>query len=283
VDVLLLHHAPASSACWAELLPELAARGLDGWALDLPGYGGSDAPDRPVDGPGPDLDWYADRVAEAAGGLVGVGRPVVLVGRQTGAAVAAAVAVRHPALVRGLVLWGYPDFDEPLRGALADEVTPELGVDLEPAHRFVADLRRHDRRADPSQPGSDGYVRRALADFLGAGLAQHWAHNAVGRADLGALVGAVQQPALVIYDRARSDLAAQQAATVRTVGRLPRGEWVDLAGVASSLDAGRAGALAGVVAQFVARLAGRPPDPPPAADANPVHGSHRLVQSRRTT
>lgn len=250
VDVVLLHHAPASSACWAQLLPELARRGRTAWAVDLPGYGGSDPPDCPIDGVGPELESYAELVAAV---LATAPRPVALVGRQTGAAVAAALAVRHPDRVAALVLWGYPDFDEPLRSALATERTSELGADLVPLHQFVTELRSHDRNATIDAPGADPYVRRAIADYLVAGVAQHWAHNAIGRADLGALAAAIEQPTLLVYDRARADLPQQQYAAQRTFARLRYGELCDLSGVASSLDIGSAGALAEVIVRFATR------------------------------
>jgi pimeloyl-ACP methyl ester carboxylesterase len=257
--VVLLHHAPSSSVCWTEVLPEFAIRGRCAWAIDLPGYGGSDRADRPVTGPGPELAWYADRMAEV---IATTGRPAVLVGRQTGAAVAAAVAVRRPELASSLVLWGYPDFGEPLRSVLAAEQTPELGPDLTPAHQFASDLRSHDRRAMAGAAGADGYVRQALADHLRAGPAQHWAHNAVARADLGRLARAVQHHTLVIYDLARTDLPAQQAATGRVLGNLRHGELLDLPGVSSSLEAGRAGPFADAVLGFAARVPRREPTPP---------------------
>jgi pimeloyl-ACP methyl ester carboxylesterase len=50
----MLHHAPSSSACWEHLLSELPLVGLQGLAIDLPGFGGSVPPPRP-----PDLTWYA--------------------------------------------------------------------------------------------------------------------------------------------------------------------------------------------------------------------------------
>jgi pimeloyl-ACP methyl ester carboxylesterase len=239
--VLLLHHAPSSSATWDPLLPHLAAEGLAAVAVDLPGYGGSDGPATP-----PDLDWYADRVAALLTGEPVV-RPWVVVGRQTGAAVAAALAVRHPHLVGGLVLWGYPLFEADLMTRLATEVTGPLDPDLSPPRAFLADLRHHDPLAC-----DDDYDRAALAEYLGAGRHQHWAHNALGRSDPEALLRRVGQPTVLVYDLLRTDLPAQLTAARAAAAVVPGAPLVDLPGVSSSLAPTAVRPFAALVAGFAA-------------------------------
>ena len=79
----------------ADLLPALT--GLDGLAVDLPGFGAS---------PPPATAWgsadYADALAPA------ITAPVVVVGHSLGGRVALQLAARHPALVSRLVLTGTP-------------------------------------------------------------------------------------------------------------------------------------------------------------------------------
>lgn len=65
-------------------------------AVDLPGHGESDPP------PGVSVEEYAAVVAEFLFALEC--GPVVVIGHSLGGAVAIALAARHPALVRGLVL-----------------------------------------------------------------------------------------------------------------------------------------------------------------------------------
>ncbi|HEX3792502.1 MAG TPA: alpha/beta hydrolase [Pseudonocardiaceae bacterium] len=237
--VALLHHAPASAAVWDPLLPPLAERGLAAVAVDLPGYGGSDRP-----AAAPDLSWYADRIADFLD-LEAPGEPWLVVGRQTGAAVAAAVAVRRPRLVRGLMLWGYPVFEPALMTRLATETTDPLTEELSSIRHWLADLHRVDRLA-----GSDDYVRAALADHLAAGSEQHWAHNALGRADPEALLRLVEQPIVLVYDLTRTDLPAQLAAVSRARTIVPRATFVDIAGVSSSLAPDAVPVLAELVARF---------------------------------
>ena len=69
-------------------------------ALDLPGYGNSDAPCTK-----PDMAGYADAIIDA----VGEGQ-VDLFGYHTGVYVAAELALRHPARVRQMVWMGVPYF-----------------------------------------------------------------------------------------------------------------------------------------------------------------------------
>lgn len=237
--VLLLHHAPSSSATWDTLLPHLAGAGLRAVAVDLPGYGGSDRPSRQ-----PDLGWYADQVAAVLGGL---GGSWTVVGRQTGAEVAAALAVRHPHLVGGLVLWGYPLFGPDLMTQLATEVTDDLDDELTSPRAFLADLRRHDPLA-----GHDSYDRATLAEYLSAGRHQHWAHNAVGRSDAEALLRRVRQPTVLVYDMSRTDLPGQLAAARAAALVLPAAPLVDMPGVASSLAPTATPAFADLVARFAA-------------------------------
>jgi pimeloyl-ACP methyl ester carboxylesterase len=90
--VLALHGWARTHADFAETL-----RGLDGLALDLPGFGAS---------PPPPAAWggaeYAAAVAEV------LTAPVVVVGHSFGGRVAVHLAASRPDLVRALVLTGVP-------------------------------------------------------------------------------------------------------------------------------------------------------------------------------
>jgi pimeloyl-ACP methyl ester carboxylesterase len=90
----------------ASWMADLAERGIEAWAVDLPGFGGSDRPD---DSPA------ATRAAAAAPAIAafleGVrdeahGRSLHLVGWSFGAIVAGRVAAAAPELLDGLVLLG---------------------------------------------------------------------------------------------------------------------------------------------------------------------------------
>jgi branched-chain amino acid transport system permease protein len=94
LEVVLVHGNTGSSR-WFERVMDL--RGCKTVALDMPNFGRSSAL------PGePDIDRYADAVAAFLG--VRKIEKTIVVGHSLGGAVAISLAVRHPKLLRGLVL-----------------------------------------------------------------------------------------------------------------------------------------------------------------------------------
>ena len=75
--------------------------GVDAVAFDLPGFGATPAPEKPMGAAG-----YAD-VVESAIGELGEG-PFVVVGHSFGGRIGTVLAARRPDLVRALVLTGVP-------------------------------------------------------------------------------------------------------------------------------------------------------------------------------
>ena len=169
--VVLLHGLASSIYTWKDVLPALAER-HDVVALDLPGFGGSDIPDRPS------IELY---VRAVAGAMDRLGLPrASIAGNSLGGAVAVAVAAAHPERVDRLVLvdaagynfrpedrpgvlravaWG----PEPLIGVAPLRALVELGlrqvfhddglVTPQRVAEYLAPLRR---------PGAARYVRRLL-------------------------------------------------------------------------------------------------------------------------
>jgi pimeloyl-ACP methyl ester carboxylesterase len=95
--VVLLHAGPADRGMWTELLPELAAAGYRGIAMDLPGFGEAEITPDSVD---------HEAVLETMDAL-GVDR-AVLVGNSLGGDVALRVAAVAPERIMGLVLVSTP-------------------------------------------------------------------------------------------------------------------------------------------------------------------------------
>jgi pimeloyl-ACP methyl ester carboxylesterase len=93
--VVLLHGLGGAAANWVEVGSRLAHRHRV-VALDLPGHGGSPR----LAGAG--IAGFADAVAKAIGAAGAA--PALLAGHSFGGHIAVAVAVRHPRLVRGLLL-----------------------------------------------------------------------------------------------------------------------------------------------------------------------------------
>ena len=101
---LYVHGLGGASTNWTDLAGLLAVR-FDGWALDLPGFGGSAPPRRPrysIRGHMRAVVDVLEHVRDAPG--EGAGRPVHLVGNSLGGLVSVLVASRRPDLVASLTL-----------------------------------------------------------------------------------------------------------------------------------------------------------------------------------
>jgi pimeloyl-ACP methyl ester carboxylesterase len=101
IQIIWLHGWARRGQDFAEAASVLALRGVASVAVDLPGFGASTAPE--IAG---GARHYADLVLPALR-EIGEG-PFVLVGHSFGGTVACVVALRHPELVRSLVLTGAP-------------------------------------------------------------------------------------------------------------------------------------------------------------------------------
>ncbi|MEU0108440.1 alpha/beta hydrolase [Streptomyces sp. NPDC006251] len=108
-SVVCVHGAGVSSREFQPFI-EVLGRRRDAWTVDLPGFGASGGPPRPLG-----LRALADAVAEW---LTAVGlEQAVLLGGSFGCQVAVEAAVRHPDRITGLVLVG-PTVDPAARGFL---------------------------------------------------------------------------------------------------------------------------------------------------------------------
>jgi pimeloyl-ACP methyl ester carboxylesterase len=160
--MFLIHGFAASNLVWSKVFLELAATGFRVIAPDLPGYGYSGKPRH--------LDYTIASQAKMVFSLVsqlGINR-AVLVGSSYGAAIAATMALDHPALVEKLVLVGAVTNNRPTRYLLMRLFSsPIIGDILSPLvvgsrrllrlrmkrvydkHSWVLDERRVDARHLP--------------------------------------------------------------------------------------------------------------------------------------
>ncbi len=113
--MVLLHQAPLNAHQFDAVFAPLAARGLRGIAIDLPGYGQSDPPD------------FVPTIADYAGAVpavldhLGLESADVL-GHHTGALVATEVALAHPDRVDRLILNGPLPLEDAERASFMRDV-----------------------------------------------------------------------------------------------------------------------------------------------------------------
>lgn len=209
--LVCLHGAPYSSRTFLSLLPEIGTdRSV--YAVDLPGYGDSDAPSWP-----PTLSDYATAIVDLLDGLRL--REVDVLGVHAGAAIAAEVAIAKPQQVRRLALVGVPAFAATERDAFEREPWPAA-----PAEDGGHAAREWRRLAALRGPGVTlEQFAAAHADALRNGPRATYATLAALRWEANARLKLVQQPALVV--RAKDSLAEQ---TQRAREWLPNATWRDL-------------------------------------------------------
>ena len=194
--VVLLHGLGGAASNWVAAGPALAGR-CRVVVPELPGHGGSTALPAPV----LTLDPYADRVAAL------LESPVVVVGHSLGGVVALRLALRHPELVRGVVLAASAGLSSGTRSsqrALALAAAIQPGKRISPLRRLVSGnpLLREIAFGFVSVADPRGLDPRVAEAFL-AGAALHTGlretSDALVRTDPRRDLGEVRCPVLVLH------------------------------------------------------------------------------------
>jgi len=194
--LVLLHGLGGAASNWTAVAPELAERARV-VVPELPGHGGSSALPAPV----ATLDAYADRIAGV------LGSPAVVAGHSLGGLVALRLALRHPPLVRGLVLAGSAGISSGTRRsqrALAVTSLIQPGKRIAPLRRLVSESRvlRELAFGFASVTDPRAFEPRVAEAFL-AGTALHTgvreAADALVRTDPRRDLDRVRVPALVLH------------------------------------------------------------------------------------
>jgi pimeloyl-ACP methyl ester carboxylesterase len=186
--LLLLHQSPLSSVQFEAVLPGLRFRGFDAVALDMPGFGMSDAAPE-----GATLAHYAS-ILPAALGHFGWSSSH-LVGHHTGAVIAAEFAAAEPARTRRLVLNGFPLLSQAEREHFATFYFGPKDPVPDGTHLLTA---WHNRLR--STPGwTDlALMHRYTVEGLYRGETNWKAFPLVIGADLGGQLAALQVPTLLL-------------------------------------------------------------------------------------
>ena len=185
--VLCLHQTPRSLDEYAELLPELARRGLRGIAMDTVGFGASAATGEHT------IEAYADGVEAflEAHDLT----DVTLLGHHTGGVVAVEVAARRPSRVSRLVLSSTPFTDEAFR----EKRRGSPGID----HVEVREDGSHltelwQRRAAFYPAGRPDILTRFVRDALTVADTLEAGHRAVGAYRMEDRLPLIEVPVLLV-------------------------------------------------------------------------------------
>jgi pimeloyl-ACP methyl ester carboxylesterase len=194
--VVLLHGLGGAASNWTAVAPALAER-VRVVVPELPGHGGSSGLPAPV----ATLDAYADRVARI------LDAPAVVAGHSLGGLVALRLTVRHPHLVRGLVLAGAAGISTGTRRsqraiAVASLVQP--GKRIAPLRRLVSHHRVLRELAFGFVSVADPRaLEPSIAEAFLAGAALHTgvreAADALVRTDPRRDLQRVRVPALVLH------------------------------------------------------------------------------------
>lgn len=202
--VAFVHGLFGQGRNWTTIARRLADPGADGpghrvTLVDLPNHGHSPWTDR-VD--------YVDMAESVAALLAGFGEPVTLVGHSMGGKVAMQLALRHPDLLRGLVVVDISPSGYPETGGRTDDPDEEAS----PFAAFIAAMRAIDLDGLATREDADAALRAAVpSDMVRAFLLQslvrdgstgwRWRLNLelLGR-DLGVLRGFPDPPPGAVFD-----------------------------------------------------------------------------------
>ncbi|MEC3911458.1 alpha/beta hydrolase [Sphingobium sp. CR2-8] len=157
--LVLLHQAIMTSDQFSNVFAPLIAHGLRPIAIDMPGFGMSDAPDAP-----PTIADYATCVVPVLDAL-GIDRAAVA-GHHTGGLVSTEAAIAHPDRIDAVILHGVMIMEEAEREALtADIVAREKAFRPLPgaAHMVeIARIRDHLSNGELGPERISDYVVQAM-------------------------------------------------------------------------------------------------------------------------
>lgn len=248
--LVLLHGIGSNAQSWVPLLPLLAGWRVIAW--DAPGYGGSE----PLARDRPGADDHADALAALLRAL-GVSGAVIL-GHSLGALMGAALARRHPNLVRALAL------ADPATGSacLPDAPWPApVAERLRELTAMGAEAFAEERAPRLCAPGAKPEVVEAVAAAMAAvrlpGYAQ--ACSVLARGDLLSAVSGLTLPGLVFCGAMDAVVPPEKARAVAAAW--PGAVYEEVPGIGHAGYVEDPAAYAAPLLRFAAISFGRPSSP----------------------
>lgn len=172
--IILLHKMFWSAVQFERVQGLLAKRGIESIAIDLPGYGFSDAP--PTE---PTTPEYAAAVKAVVDGLK-IDHAFML-GVDTGSSVALAFADAYPKRVEKLIIDGAPIFEAATAKKLID--APHFDRTPAPGGEHLARRWAAVRGIVNPDQASDANVQTSVLQFFSAAPNWWWAHDAIFKYD----------------------------------------------------------------------------------------------------
>ena len=201
--LVLLHQSPLSGAAFLPALPALATAGFRAIALDMPGFGASDAPPAPQD-----IAAHADALLVVFDQL-GLDCPHLL-GHHTGASIAAAFAARHGSRLGRLILNGVPLLNAEERAFFAGfRFTPLKPL---PDGSHLLDAWQQRLKATPGWTDINA-MHRHVVTMLANPERYFWGFDAVFAQDLAADLAQITAPTLVLTNSGEDLFEASGRAT----------------------------------------------------------------------
>lgn len=207
--IVCLHMSPVSGRNFEPLLAELG-RDRIAVALDLPGFGESDAPPKP-----PSMADLAAYMVEAIQQL-GLATPIDMYGDHTGACVAIEMAVTYPTLVRRFALNTVPFFDADQRRERLAHARHEPGK-ADGSH--LPEMWARMTRLTAPTLGRMA-IERNLVESTRGGPFGHWGHGAVFSYVMDGVLPRITQPVLVFRPRDGLEEHTARALTLMTTAKL---------------------------------------------------------------
>jgi len=187
--VILLHKMFWSAVQFEHVQGVLADRGIFSVAVDIPGYGGSDAP--PAE---PTTAQYAAALVPVFDSLK-IRRAFVL-GVDTGSSVALAFADQYPERVEALILDGAPIFDAATARKLID--APHFDRTPLPGGETLARRWQAVRSIIGPDQASDANVQASVLQFFAASPNWWWAHDAIFKYDFATALKRVKTSGMLL-------------------------------------------------------------------------------------
>jgi pimeloyl-ACP methyl ester carboxylesterase len=188
--LVLSHQSPTDIVQFARVMEPLARRGIQAIAIDLPGFGSSDAPDHP-----PTIAEYA-HIVPAVLDALGIRQAGVL-GHHTGAIIVTEAALQYPERIDKVILNGPLPMTDEERAGWRQRLAREKQWQLRWDGSHLTELWNARFRAQPKWEDLEAFHANFIHGLL-AGRTVWYAHDAVMTYRHEEAMSRLTQPCLIL-------------------------------------------------------------------------------------